>query len=186
MGAIDKDNAKAIWDWAIGLDNYVTQAFALAVTGIGALFFAYGQILNTHLRVVISLTGLGASLVLVYFTNTAWKDRDGAFRLLRKDPVAVELMSLYDDAKRWRNRGAWKWAYFPVAGTILAFSAILAMAWFLILVSNLGYSVYGKSVIPWAVSEWVVTAFVILVVVLLVRQRFLAYRGATPSLRRVP
>lgn len=172
------DSQTAIWNWAVSLDGYVIQSFALAVTGIGALFFAYGEILNTHVRLVISATGVLASVVLFLHTRAALGDREAALDYLRQDPGSKELMRAHDAISRWRHNPSQGWAYFPVAHAILTFSALLALAWGLLLVTNLGYSWTGRAMPGWAWDESIFAGAVIGAAVWVAYQKYRASQKA--------
>jgi hypothetical protein len=120
---MDKETGKAIWDMARQQENYVIQAFGLAVTGLGALFFAHGLILNAHLRIVISMTGLVASLFLWVHGYGALRDRNEAFKMLRQESETRPLMLAHDKITKWRSKNLF---YFPVTRLVIYFAGVLA------------------------------------------------------------
>jgi hypothetical protein len=54
MGELDEHADKLLWEWADRQDQYLVDQFGLAIFGIGALFFAYAQVLGSALKLLIA------------------------------------------------------------------------------------------------------------------------------------
>jgi len=156
IGSETESEVRSTWEFFLSRESYVVQAFALAVTGIGALFFAYGQIGNLHLRIVVSATGLGASTVLWLHCFASLKDRDGAVTILKATPSGRRLLARYQQITGWRGVGLGRWLYVSVTLAVTYFSALLGLAWLLILSSDLLWATVGRP-IPWMLDEIVIT-----------------------------
>lgn len=140
----DDDVNEKLWNYAMSEESFVVQEFALAVTGIGALFFAYGQITSSPLRLLISLIGLGASSIICMHALGASKDRKAVFDRLREknDPVRLAHMMVTS----WRGKGRYNIIYQSTLRLITYFTGLVAIAWLVIAYANISLLVYDKPV----------------------------------------
>lgn len=146
---VNDDTGSKVWDYAFSRESYVVQSFALAVTGIGALFFAYGEVGNQHLRIVVSAIGLGASIVILLHSWTSLKDRNSAIDVLG-DPATggTNLIAAYRKIAGWRNEWPYSIMAIPVTAAATCFSWLVSVIWALILITDLRYLWY-RVAMPW-------------------------------------
>ncbi len=84
------------------------------------------------------------------------KDRDGAVTILKATPSGRRLLARYQQITGWRGVGLGRWLYVSVTLAVTYFSALLGLAWLLILSSDLLWATVGRP-IPWMLDEIVIT-----------------------------
>lgn len=60
----DDKAANILWEWGVREDQHIHDEFALAIVGLGALFFAYAQLHTESLKIIVALIGFAASIIL--------------------------------------------------------------------------------------------------------------------------
>jgi hypothetical protein len=128
-------------------DKYTHDGFTTAIVGVGALFFAYGEIYDYgffNLRLLIALVGLGSSLILLMRSWGLDEERRG----IQKKLDGTKVMDDYRNIASWRGRGMKRYFYHPVTRLITYFMGLLSVAWGLIVVSDLGYLLFHTSYPP--------------------------------------
>lgn len=135
-----------LWERIIATDKSLNQGFATLVVGIGALFFAYGQVYSTlfHLRMVIAAIGLGASFIMIMTFHNGREDKEHLESLLQ----GTEIHTLYKASVNWREKGLNNWLYFRATRLIEYFSILLTMMWLMIFATDVLYAI-GQPIIPW-------------------------------------
>ena len=122
-----------LWDYMIKQDEYVVQEFFTAVIGIGALFFAYGSITQSpYIRLAVAFIGLGASVIV-------WTHEVGAHKQaaeLKKVIGPTRLMQRWNEALEWRGKSWYKYVYHPSTRLMAYFSALVTLAWVLIIIND--------------------------------------------------
>ncbi len=139
MGQSDTVGDKELWEWVGRQDRYVIDQFALAVFGVGALFFAYGQVRTPDLKLLIALIGLGASLTLWMHIYGAQEEFHAIFMELRNNRKGrhKDFFASWKRAMEWRKRGLSRWLYFPVKRMMMYFMALVSWAWVTIIIYRL-------------------------------------------------
>ena len=119
-------------------DEYknVVNEFALAVFGVGALFFAVGSVQTPRLKQLIDLIGFGASLIMWIHMHVASLDV-GALRDGLKT-TSNRFMERYDEIYSWRYQGRHRCMYLPVTRLMTYFMGLVALAWLELALNGLG------------------------------------------------
>jgi hypothetical protein len=133
---------KELWDFMLQQDNVMLQQFGTAVIGIGALIFAYAQIVPLHLlflNIIVALIGLAASLIV-------WMNMYGSIqqgRAIRDNLRATRspLMQRYDQIMEWRDKRVNHWVYYPVKRLEMYFSALVSLAWVTVILTAFGVNI---------------------------------------------
>lgn len=125
QGRGDADDA-FLWDFYLLIQTFTVGQFALAVLGLGAMFFAYDQTTDEFLRVVISTVGVGASFILWMH---AWGTRRDAHEVAKKiKKMRPSLGRAIDEFREWRWTGDGRF-YLPVARMYVYFCGLLTLGW---------------------------------------------------------
>ena len=113
--------------------DVMLQQFGTAVVGIGALFFAYGEVLplkHFYLNLIIALVGLGATFIVWMNAFGSIKQRKAIENDLKDSPTAKRLMYRYDKMNKWRDNLPF---YYRVTRMEMYFSALVFLSWLTIL-----------------------------------------------------
>jgi hypothetical protein len=129
------DYDQALWDWSVKEIEYVITQFGVAIIGIGALLFAYGELeaagVHKGLKIFLSAVGLSASLIV-------WLHSWGARKTsqeVREQIADKEFLVIVRKANAWRHKGAYAYLYYPVSRLIGYFAGLIAVGWGLLLIS---------------------------------------------------
>jgi hypothetical protein len=133
------DEDKILWDLMLQQDKTILQHFGTTVVGIGALFFAYGEIVPLHLRfltVIIALIGLAASLIVWMNVFGSIQQGQAIRDDLKASKSATVLMERHEKIMgTWRDKKSNHWLYYPVKKLEMYFSALVSLAWLTILLT---------------------------------------------------
>jgi len=103
-----------LWDWASKMDDVSVNQFGLAIVGIGALFFAYGQVPYPHVRLLIALIGFAGSLILwlhLYATRKEYVQMKEKVKVRR-----VDFVKTFKEAQSWRKKASIRCSTIRLAG----------------------------------------------------------------------
>jgi len=141
-----------LWELASRQDQHLLDEFGIAIVGIGALFFAYGSIHTTSVKLIVALIGLGASLILWNDMNASKKEYDAILRLIakRNTPFVKALKEIWSSSgfltKRFEE---------PTARIMSYFMLLVAWAWAVIIIYRVTYiGIHGPGV-QYGIPEWV-------------------------------
>lgn len=129
-----------LWDFYVQQDFYVFQEFSTGIIGIGALFFAYGELIKSvpFVANVIAFLGLGGSLVLWIHMYGARKDGQALtseLGLSNRHNISVRMGRV----RGWRHRDRFaRILYFPPSLIAAYFMGLSALGWSDILAYNSG------------------------------------------------
>jgi hypothetical protein len=133
-----------LWDLLSATSNYLAQEFGTMVVGIGALFFAYGQVgSNPHIKLIIALVGLGSSAIIWSTAHNAHMDRKRIEALLR----GTDLMDKYKTAVRWRQERPDSIYYFRATRLIEYFAVLMAVIWLELVLNGVWRSFYQRGLL---------------------------------------
>jgi len=125
--------------------NHIIQEFSTSVVGIGALFFAYASVnaQDGFVKLVIASIGLGASIIIWMHAYSSHKNEEAIKEIMMSSNSS--LLQKYEKALEWRN-GTWYDRYLqqPITRLVTYFSALVALAWILIIVQDAFPSVTGN------------------------------------------
>jgi hypothetical protein len=136
------EEERRLWDWAVKLDETSVSEFATGIVGIGALFFAYGQVASVNTRMLIALIGLGGSIILwlhLYATRTDIRAIRGELNREGGSFYAVRLSKL----QAWRNQGWNRVLYYPVSRLMTYFMGLVSWGWIAIVIRRLNWLSFG-------------------------------------------
>ena len=123
-----------LWQYLSAVNNYLVQEFSTMIIGVGALFFAYGQIYSHfYLRILISLVGLAASTILTMTAYNAFEDGNH----IREQLKGTRFINLYNEATNWRSKGLNRYLYYRATRLIIYFSLALTSAWVVVLITDI-------------------------------------------------
>jgi len=162
---MSSDDDQKLWDYAIEQEKYIVQQFGFAVIGIGALFYVYTLVSSVHFRTLVAMTGLGICIIIWMHSFAASKDREAIFDDLKNTAIRKRHMK----AAQWRNKSPVKYFYFGVLRPITYFSSLLALAWFLLTVSNLAI-IWFNYQIPFLIFEKIGIVAMLMTFLLLIYQ----------------
>jgi hypothetical protein len=156
-----------LWAFAMGQEGFIIQEFGTAIVGIGALFFAYGELTSSvFIRVLIALIGLGSSMVIWIHSFGASMDRKGVFDYLGGSPIRVA----HKKVASWRSKRRYLIFYPSTLRIITYFSGLVALAWLLLVINGFDYIWYGRT-IPFKDFEYSLLLSLCLTLVLLIFRR---------------
>lgn len=142
-GLSPEDVSKFIWDHATKQDEYIITQFGVAIIGIGALFFAFGELKGqAHLQELVSLIGMGASIVVWMHSWGARVESRRAWRAVPDDGLRDRLRWV----RNWRNQEWFAWFYLPVTELIVYFSGLVALAWLNLFLWSVHFLEFGALV----------------------------------------
>lgn len=126
-------NDQIMWDWAKRQDQYRVDQFGIGIVGIGALFFAYGQVSGSALKLLIAFIAMGGSFAL-------WIHMWGATKEYRK--ISEQLRCRYPEFFRRFYEATLFWKkeshfYHPVTRLMTYFMALVTWAWLAIVAYRL-------------------------------------------------
>jgi hypothetical protein len=165
-----------LWELAMNEENFIIQEFSTAVIGIGALFFAYGEIHSLNLRLLISLIGLGSSLIVCIHSLGASKDRQAVLDILDATPLREKHKAIAS----WRSEGIYRLIYWSTLRIISYFSGLVAISWLLLATSNFTL-IQWDFYIPFNDKEWVGFAWLLFACALLIYRKVIDNRKYHPS-----
>ena len=140
---LSKEDEK-LWDLYIQSGNSMVQEFETMVVGVGALFFAYGEVYSLnifHLRLVIALAGLFSSLIILTHFYNAFEDRVHVELLLSH----TDLDKMYKKAVSWRQHGLNRYFYWRNTRLNMYFSALISIIWLEIVLIDFSYAFYNRN-----------------------------------------
>lgn len=127
-------NDEHFWEYLLQQDRYTIEEFGIGIVGIGALLWAYGQTGNPHLKIVISLIGLGGSLILWMHIFGAFQETKACKDSLRENNK--DFFQKFDNARLWRTKGKFRLLYHPVTRLMQYFMLLVSWVWFAIILRN--------------------------------------------------
>jgi hypothetical protein len=124
--------------WDLMNDEYknIVNEFALAVFGIGALFFAVGQVETPTLKQLIDLISFGASLTMWIHMHDASKQIRAVREELRNSNPKFMMRNTLINS--WRHTGVNRILYQPITRLMTYFMGLVALAWLELVVNGLG------------------------------------------------
>jgi hypothetical protein len=139
--AMTSDEEQRLWEWAVKLDETAVTEFATGIVGIGALFFAYGQVAFVNTRILIALIGLGGSIILWLHLYATRKDIVSIRNELNREKgsFVVRLSKL----QAWRNQGRNRVLYYPVSRLMTYFMGLVSWGWIVIVIRRLNWFSFG-------------------------------------------
>lgn len=128
-----EDNAEQLlWELALRQGQHVVDQFGIGIVGIGALFFAYGQVTTGGVKTLIAAFGLIGSLALLSHMYAA-KREHYAMRneLSMKNPAFFQTLG---KAEAWWNEGLFgRYLYHPASRLMIYLMALVCWGWFVLL-----------------------------------------------------
>ena len=146
-----------LWEWASKMEDVSFDQFGLAIVGIGALFFAYGQVPFPHTRLLIALIGLAASVVLWFHMYATRKQYLTIKELLRDHKLVKAIV----DVQSWKDKGVFKIFYHHVSRVMSYFMALVSWAWLAIILARLGISFQILVILSWIILVGVAALIII-------------------------
>ena len=118
-----------LWDYLLNEQTITIGQFAASIIGLGALFFAFGQVTIPILRLTISAVGMAAGLI---FWTHIWGAGKNQFEI-RKNIALTRptLMNRFNELRRWQTEERpYKWLYKGVLKLMVYFAGLMVLAWF--------------------------------------------------------
>jgi hypothetical protein len=129
------DYDQALWNWSGKENEYIITQFGVAIIGIGALLFAYGELeaVGAHkgLKIFLGAVGLSASLIVWLHSWGARKTSQAA----RDEIEDKEFLKITRRVNAWRHQGVYCYLYYPVTRLIGYFAALIGVGWGILLLS---------------------------------------------------
>lgn len=127
-------DSELLWDYMLRQQEFSISQFSTSLIGLGALLFAYGEILpsNEYTRVAIGVVGLGASFVLWAHTFGARQDAKAARAEMEAE--REHLGSAFVRIMSWRRTTFWGRIYPSVTRSVIYFNGMMAYVWVTIIV----------------------------------------------------
>ncbi len=132
-GSSINNTEEKLWEWASKQDDVSVNQFATSIIGIGALFFAYGQLHTSHTKLLIALIGLGGSVTLWLNIYGSRKE----YYLIKKSLANNPFIIKFNELQRWRRKDVDKFLYHPVSRLMTYFMGLVSWAWIAIILRSL-------------------------------------------------
>ena len=126
----DRSDEELLWRYLLLQYSISVGQFAVALAGLGALFFAYAEASSQFLKILVSIVGIGGSLIL---WNHSWGGRLEAYRAKTKigeEEGRKELVEKFNKLQEWRNESQLGRLSPSVLRMYIYFCALLSLAWF--------------------------------------------------------
>lgn len=132
------DRDRILWDWALKQDRRGYEEFGIGIVGIGALYFAFGQVSTPGVKAIIAAVGLIGSIVLFFHIWGSGRQYYAALGILKEHKVAF-LDDISIATSWWKEGWLARYFYHPPRRIMLVLMGFVGFSWLVLL----AYRVYS-------------------------------------------